>query len=157
MNATPQWIRQILNLATRLKLKARPKKVISKLSKRKDVCNILQRKKKLKSVDIAKVGLPQGSLVFINQSLCSYYKYLWSFCKRLHSKKLIHSFWVSNGNINLKVGENTPVLLLSHVSVLEKHYGINGLVEGAEVKFLAIWKCSPFLFIVFHFSCFAFY
>ena len=116
----------------RLKLKARPKKVIVKLSKRKDVFNILQRKKKLKSVDITKVGLPQGSLVFINQSLCSYYKYLWSLCKRLHSKKLIHSFWVSNGNVNLKVRENTPVLLVSHVSDLEKHFDIKGLVEGAE-------------------------
>ena len=60
----------------RLKSKARPKKVIIKLSRRKDVFNILQRKKKLKSVDITKVGLPQGSLVFVNQSLCSYYKYL---------------------------------------------------------------------------------
>ena len=110
----------------------RPKNVIIKLSKRKDVFNILQRKKKLKSVDITKVGLPQGSLVFINQSLCSYYKYLWSLCKRLHSKKLIHSFWVSNGNVNLKVRENTPVLLVSHVSDLEKHFHIKGLVGDAE-------------------------
>ena len=52
-----------------LKSKARPKKVIIKLSKRKDVFSILQRKKKLKSVDITKVGLPQESLVFINQSM----------------------------------------------------------------------------------------
>ena len=72
----------------RLKWKAMSKTVIINLSKRKDVFNILQRKKKLKSVDITKVGLPQGSLVFINQILCSYYKYLWSLCKRLHSKKL---------------------------------------------------------------------
>ena len=61
----------------RFKSKTRPKKVIIKLSKRKDVFNILQSKKKLKSIDITKVGLPQGYLVFINQNLCSY-KYLWS-------------------------------------------------------------------------------
>ena len=115
----------------RLKSKAWPKKVITKLSKRKDVFNILQRKKKLKSVDITKVGVPQGSLVFINQSLCSYCKYLWPLCKRLHSKKLIHSFWVSNGNVNLKVHKNTPVLLV-HVSDLEKHFDIKGLVGDAE-------------------------
>ena len=108
----------------RLKSKARPKKVIIKLSKRKDVFSILKRKKKLKSVDITKVGLPQGSLVFINQSLCSYYKYLWSICKRLHSKKRIHSFWVSNRNVNLRVRENTPVLLVSHLNDLEKHFDI---------------------------------
>ena len=99
----------------RLKSKARPKKDIVKLSKRKNVFNILQCKKKLKSVDITKVGLPQRSLIFINQSLCSYYKYLRSLCKKLHLKKLIHSFWVSNGNVNLTVRENTPVLLVSHV------------------------------------------
>ena len=49
----------------RLKSKATPKKVIIKLSKRKDVFNILQRKKKLKSVDITKVGLPQRSLILL--------------------------------------------------------------------------------------------
>ena len=116
----------------RLKSKARPKKVIIK-----DAFNILQRKKKLKSVDITKVGLPQGSLVFINQSLCSYYNYLWSLCKRLHSKKLIHSFWVSTGNVNLKVRENTPMLLVSHVSDLEKHFDIKGLVGDAEDYFFS--------------------
>ena len=115
-----------------LRSKARSKKVIIKLSKRKDVFNILQRKKKLKSVDITKVGLPQGSLVFINQSLCSYYKYLWSLCKRLHLKKLIHSFWASNGNVNLKVRENTPVLLVSIVSDMEKHLDIKELVRDVE-------------------------
>ena len=115
----------------RLKSKARSKKVIVKFSKRKDVFNILQRKKKLKPVDITKVGLHQGSLVLINQSLCCYYKYLWSLSKRLHSKKLMHSIWVSNGNVNLKVRENTPVLLISHVSDLEKHFDIKGLVGDA--------------------------
>ena len=87
----------------RLKLKARPKKVIIKLSKRKDVFSTLQRKTKLRSLDITNVGLPLGTLVFINQSLCSYYKYLWSLCKRLHLKKLMHYFWVSNDNVSLKV------------------------------------------------------
>ena len=73
---------------------------------------------------IRSVSLPQGSLVFINQSLCSYYKYLRSLCKRLHSKKMIHSFWVSISNASLKVRKNTPVLLLAHVSDLEKHFDI---------------------------------
>ena len=117
----------------RLKSKARPKKVIIKLSKRKeDVFSILKPKKKLQSVNITKVDLPQGSLLFINQSLCSYYKYLWSFCIKLHSKKLIRSFLVSNSNVSLKVGENTPVMLVSHVIDLEKHFDIKGLGWGCR-------------------------
>ena len=122
-----------------LKSKARPNNVITKLSKRKDVFSILKRKKKLKSVDITKVGLPQESSVFINQSLCSYYKYLWSFCKRLHSKKLLHSFWVSNSNVSLKNRQNTLVMLVSHVSDLEKHFDIKGLIGEQKINFLAIW------------------
>ena len=47
-----------------VKSKARPKKVIIKLSKRKDVFSTLQRKKKLKSVGITRVAFLQGYLVF---------------------------------------------------------------------------------------------
>ena len=71
-------------------------------------------------------------MVFINQSLCFNHKYLLSLCKRLPSKRLIHCFWVSSGNVNLKVRDNTFVLLLSNVGDLEKHFGIKGLVEDAE-------------------------
>ena len=66
----------------RLEWKASSKKVIIKLSKRKDMLNVLRRKKKLKPVDITKVRLPQGSLVFINQSLCCCYRCLCSLFKR---------------------------------------------------------------------------
>ena len=77
----------------RLKSKANPKRVIIKLSERANVFNILQRKKKLKSADITNVSLPEGSLVFKYQTLCSYYEHLWSLCKRLHLKKMILKNW----------------------------------------------------------------
>ena len=111
-----------IELCHLLLLKANPKKITIKLSKRKDVSIILQLKEKLKSVGITNVGLPQGYLVFINQCLCFYHKYLWPLCERLHSKKMIHSFWISNANVSLKVRENTPVMLATHVSDLEKHF-----------------------------------
>lgn len=50
----PQWIWQIL------KLKARPKRTIIKLSKMKEILDVLQRKKKLKLPDIANVTLIFG-------------------------------------------------------------------------------------------------
>ena len=92
------------------KPKARAKKVIIRLSKRKVVFNILQTKKKLKSVDIKSVGLPNVYLIFMNRNLCSYFKYLWSlYFIHLHLKKMMHSFWVSDGNVSLKLRENTPM------------------------------------------------
>ena len=50
----------------------------------------------------------------------------------LHSKKLIHSFWISNGNVSLIVRENTPVPFVTHVRDLEKHFDIKGVVGDAE-------------------------
>ena len=61
----------------RLNQKANPKKVIIKLSKRKDVARVMNNKKKLKSMKSQNNGLPSGCKVYINESLCKYYKYLW--------------------------------------------------------------------------------
>ena len=116
----------------RLKSKARPKKVIIKFSERNDVFSPLQHKMKLRSLDITKVGVPLETLVFINQSLCSYYKYLWSLCNRLHLKKLMYSFWVSNDNVSLKVRRNSTVLLVTNVSDQEKQFDIKRLIGEAE-------------------------
>ena len=45
---------------------------------------------------------------------------------------MIHSFTVSNGNVSLKVRENTLVMLITHARDLEKHFDIKGLVEDTE-------------------------
>ena len=44
---------------------------------------------------------------------------------------MIHSFWISNANVSLKVRENTPVMLVTHVSDLEKHFDIKRMVGDA--------------------------
>ena len=137
-----------------LKSKAKSKKFIIKLSKRKDVFRFLQRKKKLKSVHITNVGLPQWSLVFINQSLCSYYKYLLFSCQRLHSQKMMHLFWVTSGNVSLNVLENTPVLLLKHVSDMHKHFDMKVLVADVNISSFSVVFISCTLFVPFWLFCF---
>ena len=52
--------------------KANPKKVIIKLSKRKDVARVMNSKKKLKSMKPQNIGLPSGCKIYINESLCKY-------------------------------------------------------------------------------------
>ena len=85
----------------------RSNKVIVKFSKRKDVVRIMNKKKSLKNANLDGTGLPPSTSLFINPSLCSYYKYLWSKCKALWSCKLISSFWVSNGSLRIKLGDDT--------------------------------------------------
>ena len=48
--------------------------LILKLSKRKDAEKIKLNKKKLRNIDHKKIGLSPGTKIFINESMCGYYK-----------------------------------------------------------------------------------
>ena len=85
----------------------RSNKIIVKFSKRKDMVRVMNKKNSLKNDNLDRESLPPSMSLFINPSLCSYYKYLWSKCKALWSGKLISSFWVSNGSLKIKLGDDT--------------------------------------------------
>ena len=57
------------------------KKVIIKLSERKDADKIRQIKRKLKSLNFESLSI--STPIFISDSLCAYYKKLWAKCKKL--------------------------------------------------------------------------
>ena len=105
----------------RLNQKANPKKVIIKLSKRKDVARVMNNKKKLKSMKPQNIGLPSGCKIYINESLCKYYKYLWWKCKLLQTRGSIQSFWVTNGSIRIR-HQNDEVTSVTHIEDLEQHF-----------------------------------
>ena len=66
--------------------------------------------------------------VYINDILCSYYKMLWRKCKKLWSSKFIHTFWVSNGSIQLKIADNDRVYTINHNNDLEELFSGNELL-----------------------------
>ena len=76
-----------------------PKKVIVKLSRRKDTNKIHLLKKGLKGMNLSSLGI--DTMVYIDDSLCTYHKMLWGKCRKILLKKYIHSFWVTNGAIKL--------------------------------------------------------
>ena len=78
-------------------------RVIIKLSKRKDVSKVLSNKRKLKDIDPQKFGIDEDKKIYINESLCSAYRKLWSMCKQLHAAKKIQSFFTSNGCVKIKL------------------------------------------------------
>ena len=79
--------------------KSSPKKVILKLSWWKDSRQVLLNKKKLKQLKPESLNLPAGVKIYINESLCPYYKKLWTKCRKLWDAKQILSFWVSNSKL----------------------------------------------------------
>ena len=109
-----------------VKSNAGPKKVIIKMSRRKDADKIRRAKKKLKGLDLSSIGI--NSAVFINDNLCRYDKNLWAKCKKLWLNKFIHGFWTSNGSIRLKVTETSNVRVISHDADLEELFPGNDLI-----------------------------
>ena len=74
-------------------------RAIIKLSNRKDSQQILRVKKDLKSLDPTDLDFPDGTRIFINESICAYYCGLLNKCKKLKSMGKLHVFFVSNDTI----------------------------------------------------------
>ena len=108
----------------------RPKRAIIKFSKQKDGKKIRHCKKNLKVMDLTSLGI--SSPVFINDSLCQYYKMLWRKCKKLLTNKFIDSFWVSNRSIRLRVENKDRPGVVTHISDLEVLFPGNDILRDEE-------------------------
>ena len=111
----------------RLPSKGSPKKVIVKLNRRRDIRRILLNKNKLKNLKPESVNLPGETNVFINESLCLYYKKLWSKYKTLWGAGHIYAFWVSKGLLRIKLF-NESVSIITHDCDLKKLFRGNSLI-----------------------------
>ena len=106
------------------------KKVIIKFSRRKDADKIRKQKKKLKSADLNSIGITNP--IFINDSLCKYYKYLWSKCKKLLNGGFIQGFWVTNGILRVKLTDSSRPRNITHIVDLEEMFPSNPLLADEQ-------------------------
>ena len=120
----------------RIKFNTEPKKVIIKTSRRKDAVKIRRAKKGL---DLSWIVI--NSAVFINDSLCWYYKNPCAKCKKLWLNKFIHSFRTSNGSIRLKRTEPGNVCVLHMMPILKSVFQAMSWLVTIHVKFHASLFC----------------
>ena len=106
------------------------KKAIIKFSKRKDADKVRQAKKKLKTTNLSAMGISQP--VFVNDSLCKYYKFLWSKCKKLLNGRFMQGFWISNGTLRIKLNESSPPKSVLHLVDLEDMFPGNPLLADEK-------------------------
>ena len=83
-------------------------------------------KKKLKALDLSFIGI--NPAVFINDSLCRYYKNLWAKCKKLWLNKFVHGFWTSNGSMKIKLTEAGNACVITHDADLKELFPGNELI-----------------------------
>ena len=67
-------------------------RTIVKFVNRRDCTNILRVKKDLKHLDPTKLSFTEGTKIFINESLCPYYRAIWNKCKKLRANQKLHQF-----------------------------------------------------------------
>ena len=74
-------------------------RTIINFSSQRKSSQVLNKKKKLKNLDTGKYGFNDGSRIYINESLCPYYRGLWGKCKGFWQDKVIASFYTINGKL----------------------------------------------------------
>ena len=75
---------------------------------------VLNVRKDLNKVKVSDIDLTGQNKLYINQSLCPYYRMLW-FKTKTYQKGKIDSFYVSNGNIKIRIQENARRVTISHI------------------------------------------
>ena len=97
-------------------------KTIAKFCKHKMCQNVFHKKGSLKKVKQSDVGLSGETPLFINESLCSYYKGLWNKCKELWNEKLLYPYFTINGNVKYTLREGGKVYTVTHKNDFKKKF-----------------------------------
>ena len=97
-------------------------RIILKFLRRKDCDQVLSVKRDLRKVKLKDIGLRGNNSIFINPSLCPYYRMLWSKSKRLLDLGKINNFYVSSGKIKIRIQENSKPLSITHAEDFKKYF-----------------------------------
>ena len=80
------------------RLNKKSEKTIAKFSRRKDCEHGMRKKSGLRRLKPSEQDLPNGTKLFINESLSPYYRGLSNQCKKLWNKQRIFSLFTVNKN-----------------------------------------------------------
>ena len=93
-----------------------------KFSRRKDCQRVLSVKKNLQKLKIEDIGLTGDNKVFVNHSLCPYYRVLWSKSKVLLNMRKINRVIVSSGTVKVKISEIRAPISIHQADDFTKYF-----------------------------------
>ena len=96
------------------RLKDRDRRIV-KITNRKDCLRILRVNRQLKGPNPSAVDLPEGTKIFINESLCPYNRRIWNKCKKLRKKQKVYQYYTINWSFRLRIEESGQAKTIIHM------------------------------------------
>ena len=97
-------------------------RTIVRFSRRKDCEHVIRKQNELRKLKPSELDLPNGTKLSINESFCLYYRDLWNQCKTLWNKQGVFSFFTLNGSLRIKIRENGPHNIVTHIDDLKDFF-----------------------------------
>ena len=97
-------------------------RTIIKFSSRKDCQALLKIRRDLNNLTMEDFGFEEKNKIYVNESLCPYYRVFWAKSKILHHLQKVFSFYVTNGSIKIKIKENCKRISITHRADFEKYF-----------------------------------
>ena len=63
--------------------------------------------------------LPEGTKIFVDESLCPYYRGIWNKCKKLRDKQKVHQYYTINSLIRSRIEKSGQVKIITHMIDLQ--------------------------------------
>ena len=112
---------------------------IVKFTNRKDCLRTLRVKRQLKGLDPSAVDLSEGTKIFINESLCPYYR---GIRNKLRDKWKVYQYYTINGLIRLRIEKSGQAKTISYMVDLQS------LFPDIDINGLWLYFCF-FFFLIF--------
>ena len=93
-------------------------RTIVKFSQRKDCQHLMRIKKGLKDLNPTNLSFLEGTKIYVNDSLCSYYRGLCNECKKLWNNEKNYSYFSVTGTVRIKQVKNGPYKSITYVNDL---------------------------------------
>ena len=142
-------------------------RVIVKFFRRKDCQRVLSFKKNLQKLKMENTGLTGDNKVFINLSLCPYYRVLWSKSKVLLNMGKINRLMISNGTVKVKISEISAPISKIHADDFTKYFpdikafNLSSWVILQNIEFFSFDVCcrvlGPLIFFWYFFALLYYY
>ena len=65
------------------------------------------------------MDLPERTKIFVDESLCPYYRGIWNKCKKLRDKQKVHQYYTINSLIRSRIEESGQVKIITHMIDLQ--------------------------------------